>query len=114
MVAKLLEDHKFIPEKELLQLCERFRSLLSEESNVHSVQAPVTVVGDIHGQFHDMLEMQAREPGARYELPVPRGLRRPRVLFSRNRDFSSRLESPVPRPLPSSSVHSGTFSELFH
>ena len=32
------------------------RSLLSEESNVH-LGAPVTVVGDITGQFHDMLEM---------------------------------------------------------
>ena len=50
MVATLLE-HKFLPEKEVLQLCERARSLISEESNVHSVRAPVTVVGDIHGQF---------------------------------------------------------------
>ena len=56
MVATLLE-HKFLPEKEVLQLCERARSLISEESNVHSVRAPVTVVGDIHGQFHDLLEM---------------------------------------------------------
>ena len=43
MVSKLLE-HKFLPEKEVLQLCERARSLLSEESNVHGVRAPVTVV----------------------------------------------------------------------
>ena len=50
-------EHKFLPEKEVLQLCERARSLISEESNVHSVRAPVTVVGDIHGQFHDMMEM---------------------------------------------------------
>ena len=56
MVATLMEQ-KFLPEKEVLQLCERARSLISEESNVHSVRAPVTVVGDIHGQFHDMLEM---------------------------------------------------------
>ena len=56
MVATLLE-HKFLPEKEVLELCERARSLISEESNVHSVRAPVTVVGDIHGQFHDLLEM---------------------------------------------------------
>ena len=34
MVATLLE-HKFLPEKEVLQLCERARSLISEESNVH-------------------------------------------------------------------------------
>ena len=56
MVATLMEQ-KFLPEKEVLHLCERARSLISEESNVHSVRAPVTVVGDIHGQFHDMLEM---------------------------------------------------------
>jgi serine/threonine-protein phosphatase 2A catalytic subunit len=56
MVATLL-DHKFLPEKEVLQLCERARTLISEESNVRSVRAPVTVVGDIHGQFHDMMEM---------------------------------------------------------
>jgi serine/threonine-protein phosphatase 2A catalytic subunit len=30
---------------------------LAEESNVQLVRAPVTVVGDIHGQFHDMMEM---------------------------------------------------------
>lgn len=43
MVATLL-DHKFLPEKEVLQLCERARNLISEESNVHLVRAPVTVV----------------------------------------------------------------------
>lgn len=27
------------------------------ESNVVHIQAPVTVVGDIHGQFYDLLEI---------------------------------------------------------
>jgi len=28
-----------------------------QESNVVHVQAPVTVVGDIHGQFYDLIEI---------------------------------------------------------
>jgi len=56
MVSALLE-HKFLPEAEVMTLCDRARGLLAEESNVQFVRAPVTVVGDIHGQFHDMMEM---------------------------------------------------------
>lgn len=38
-------------------LCYRVRDILLEESNVHLVQSPVTVCGDIHGQFWDVLEI---------------------------------------------------------
>lgn len=38
-------------------LCSRVRDILLEESNVHLVQSPVTVCGDIHGQFWDVLEI---------------------------------------------------------
>ena len=33
------------------------KDILMEESNVHQVPIPATVVGDIHGQFYDLLEL---------------------------------------------------------
>lgn len=38
-------------------ICAKAKELLMKESNVVHVQSPVTVVGDIHGQFFDMIEI---------------------------------------------------------
>jgi len=46
-----------LTESELKQLCDLVREILMEESNVQPVQAPVTVCGDVHGQFFDVLEL---------------------------------------------------------
>ena len=46
-----------LPERELRILCEKVKEILIEESNVQPVAAPVTICGDIHGQFHDLLEL---------------------------------------------------------
>lgn len=38
-------------------LCNRAKEILQEESNVQHVQSPVTICGDIHGQFFDLKEL---------------------------------------------------------
>lgn len=46
-----------IPEAQVREICHKARELLIEEGNVVTVTAPVTICGDIHGQFHDLMEL---------------------------------------------------------
>jgi serine/threonine-protein phosphatase 2A catalytic subunit len=52
-----LKECKQLPENQVKTLCERARDILSNESNVQEVKCPVTVCGDVHGQFHDLMEL---------------------------------------------------------
>lgn len=55
-IADLLEA-KCLHEKDLRHLCEKAKEIFLEESNVQPVRSPVTVCGDVHGQFYDVLEL---------------------------------------------------------
>ena len=46
-----------LAESEVKTLCDLARDTLLHESNVQPVAAPVTVCGDIHGQWHDLMEL---------------------------------------------------------
>ena len=52
-----LMDCKPLTEEEVQVLCDKAREVLIEESNVQPVASPVIICGDIHGQFHDLIEL---------------------------------------------------------
>jgi len=52
-----LKECETLTENEVLELCDLAKEILVEESNVQRVDAPVTICGDIHGQFYDLIEL---------------------------------------------------------
>lgn len=67
-LSKLREGH-IIPEADMYMVCEYAKEVMGQESNLVQVKAPVTVAGDIHGQFYDLLhlfEIGGELPGHNY------------------------------------------------
>jgi serine/threonine-protein phosphatase 4 catalytic subunit len=54
---ELLRRCEIIKESEVKALCQKAMEILMEESNVQRVDSPVTICGDIHGQFYDLKEL---------------------------------------------------------
>lgn len=54
---EMTKDCKYLPENDFKKLCDIVLEYLIEESNVHPVYTPVTVCGDIHGQYYDLQEL---------------------------------------------------------
>ncbi|CBK24994.2 uncharacterized protein [Blastocystis hominis] len=46
-----------LPEKDVFQLCTLAKEILICEPNIKYIQGPVAVVGDIHGQYSDLIEI---------------------------------------------------------
>lgn len=55
-IGQLLECEP-LGEKDVRELCSMALQVLSTESTVMSLKAPITICGDIHGQFFDLLEL---------------------------------------------------------
>ncbi|KAJ1362137.1 Serine/threonine-protein phosphatase 6 catalytic subunit [Parelaphostrongylus tenuis] len=53
----IAKDCKYLPEEDMISLCNCLIARLMKEPNVIPIETPVTVCGDIHGQFYDLLEL---------------------------------------------------------
>ncbi len=56
LLAKLIKC-KLLNLKEIIFLCLKSKEIFIKEGNIVSVKAPVTICGDIHGQYYDLLEL---------------------------------------------------------
>ncbi|KAJ5069603.1 serine/threonine-protein phosphatase pp2a-related [Anaeramoeba ignava] len=64
MDSKELDEHienlykcQLIPENAVKQICDLARDIFIEEANVIPIEPPVTICGDVHGQFYDLKEL---------------------------------------------------------
>jgi len=55
-IEKLM-NCEIIKESEVKALCNKYKELLSNIGNIHYIRSPVTIAGDIHGQFYDLIEL---------------------------------------------------------
>ncbi len=62
---------KLLTETQVRTLCLRAIDILVEESNVQTIHSPVTICGDIHGQFFDVSQQRAATAYPRPTVQAP-------------------------------------------
>jgi serine/threonine-protein phosphatase 2A catalytic subunit len=52
-----LKKNELLTETEIKEICKLSTDILSKEKTILKVNTPITICGDIHGQFSDLLEL---------------------------------------------------------
>ena len=89
----------YLPEPVMKQLCEIVKEVLMEESNIQPVITPVTICGDIHGQFYDLLELFRVAGGMPGETNVQAPTTVTQIITSDDVEFpSTEITDSKPKP----------------
>lgn len=52
-----VKEGSVITENEVRALCSSFEEVLASESNLLRLDAPINIVGDVHGQLYDVIKI---------------------------------------------------------
>ncbi|CAJ0578230.1 unnamed protein product, partial [Mesorhabditis spiculigera] len=69
---------RYLPEEDMMSLCDSLIERLVHVPNIVQVDLPATICGDIHGQFYDLLELfrvGGQVPDTKYVFMVNEGFR---------------------------------------
>ncbi|KAJ9243873.1 hypothetical protein DTO169E5_2215 [Paecilomyces variotii] len=88
------KDCKYLSEHHMKQLCEMVKEFMMEESNIQPVSTPVTICGDIHGQFYDLLELFRVAGGMPNQPAVETPATAPTVISSEDIEPPSTITDP--------------------
>ena len=56
-ILSKVKKGELVDEINVKRLCDKAKEILAKDGNIIHVESPVTVCGDIHGQFYDLLEL---------------------------------------------------------
>ena len=53
-IRKYLQQEARISKESLLYIINKYKEIIKNESNILHLKEPITIVGDIHGQYYDL------------------------------------------------------------